>query len=146
MNDLVDMGPAKAPASALDTAKVGQGDIAIKWSDGTEVVLKPTVQAFMTLSRKYDGLQNVIAKLTRLNIETVMDVIEAGANLPSQPKVRQRLLEKIYSAGLTDDTGRIVELTINYVSVLLRGGRPAPQPGEVVAHGEGDSASSLDPR
>ena len=98
-------------------------------------VLKPSIHAFRHLSRKHGGLNELVRKVGALDIDAIVDVIEAGASLPQSPRVRDELSTKIFDTGITDDLGRVPEMCINYVISLMRGGRPAPR----LTNGDGSS-------
>lgn len=110
-------------------AQIGQGDIVIPLPDGTQFVLKPSIGALQTLSRKYGGLDNVLTKLSQMDFDCTCDVVAAGINARG-PAEMLRVVEQVYAAGLTDDTGRVCEFSVNYIGSLMRGGRPLPKQGE----------------
>lgn len=109
----------------IDRPSLGRGNVVIRLGD-EEHILKPTMYAAKTLSRKYRGLNPLIDELVRLNIDAIQDVIEAGLGRAANTNVkeRERLGELIWETGFTDDTGKLGELCINYVINLMRGGRP----------------------
>ncbi len=110
-------------ANASGARTMGEGNVTINFDDDSELVLKPSLNAIQTLSRKYGGVLNVIERLNRLDFDVCIEVIELGLGRPASPKARQELSEKIYLHGMTDDTGRVPERCIDYIRVLMRGGR-----------------------
>lgn len=104
--------------------RIGQGNVTIAL-EGEEIVLKPSIIAAQTLSRKYGGLQGTISALARIDIDAIVDTIELGmGRRTSNPREKAAFAEKVFRAGLSDDTGRLAEFCINYVGILMRGGRP----------------------
>lgn len=120
-------------------AHLGQGHVKIIL-DGRELEMKPSLHAAMTLSRIFGGLQAVIDRITRFDLAAIQQVIELGIQFRGSASQKQALAESIYKAGLTDDTGRLPEHCIEYVHVLMRGGRPVPEIGEDQDGGEGEPA------
>ncbi len=76
-----------------------------------------------------------------------MDVLVTGLGPRYQGvKQRQELAEKVFLAGITDDTGGVAERCQMYVIMLMRGGRPLPsqksnEPEEESIQGNGKSSS-----
>lgn len=105
---------------------LGEGNITINFED-EEVTLKPNLNAIQTLSRKYGGMQAVIDRLGRLDFDLVVEVIALGIALPNNPRQQKELAEKVFNAGLTDDTGSLPSRCIDYIMSLMRGGRAAPK-------------------
>lgn len=118
-----------APLSS-DKPTLGQGDITIQLGEET-LVLKPTIGAARTISRKYDGFQNCINRLGRLDFDTVVEVLAIGSQTPNTPSAKDALANKVYAAGMTDDTGSLCALCIDYIASLMRGGKPAPTQAEL---------------
>src|SRR3990172_2604484 len=95
-----------------------------------QVVLKPSLHAVRTLSRKYGGLQQVIERILKVDFDVLVDVFEVGMQMPlGNPKARSELEQSIYASGLLDVDGGLVTVATNYVSVLIHGGKPPPLDG-----------------
>ena len=120
----------------VDTVQLGDGDVTIQLPT-RPIVLKPSLYAFQTLSRTYGGLQAVVDKISALEWDVIMRVIECGlGNRTWNPKMKEAFAEEVFRAGLTDDSGGIAYKCIDYIQSLMRGGRPAPPPSDVVDTGE----------
>lgn len=111
---------------------LGQGDVELKLVGGDPIVLKPTVFAVTQLSRKYGGLQSVLERIVRIDIEAIVDVILYGSGRRAHPKEISMLQERVFNTGLSDDTGGVAATCAEYIGVLTRGGKPMPkQQGEL---------------
>lgn len=112
---------------------IGSGNITIELlnRDGQleERQLKPTIGAMRRISVKHGGLRQAIEKVERLDIDAVVDILEAGLNTAQTVKAREELMESAYRTGLSSDTGRLAEQCVSYIIALIRGGRPMPPPG-----------------
>lgn len=122
--------------------ELGEGTIEVQLidSDGQAHIhhLKPSLGAFKTLSRKYGGLRSLVDKLDRLDFDAVVDTIAAGMNVPLTAKRRDELEQAVFRTGITDDTGQLGEMCVQYVICLMRGGkRPGPPEGQ--AEGNSDA-------
>ncbi len=111
--------------------ELGMGDVPITLVDAQNneqhVVLKPSLHAVRTLSRKYGGLQQVAERALKLDFDVLVDVIEAGMQVPSgNPKARAELEQSIYAAGILDGSGGLVMSASVYLNVLIHGGKPPP--------------------
>ena len=101
-------------------------------SQGTQqtVILKPSLHAMRTLSRKYSGLQAVLEKVLRVDFDVMVDVFEVGMQLPlGNPKARSELEQSLYLSGVLDQEGGLVAVATNFINVLLHGGKPPPLAG-----------------
>jgi hypothetical protein len=129
----------------LDTPRLGQGNITFNIGD-EEFVLKPSVHAMQSLSRQFGGLQPVLEALQILNFDAIVAVVIAGlGNHYSNPKVRQELTEKLFEAGISDDTGRIQNACARFVLTLTRGGRPIDDLAAYVQQGQQGTGSGNPP-
>lgn len=118
----------------VENRELGIGDVPVTLIDaqGTprQLVLKPTLHAMRTLSRKYGGLQQVIERALKVDFEVIADVFEVGLQIPmGNPKARAELEQSIYASGILDANGGLVTITNNYVNNLIHGGRPPPLDG-----------------
>jgi hypothetical protein len=92
-----------------------------------EYTLVPSVYAAQSLSRAYNGLQNVLRGINDLNFDVLVAVIIAGlGNRFRNPKLKAELEQLVFDAGISDDTGQIIKQCSRYLLVLVRGGRPVP--------------------
>jgi hypothetical protein len=111
-------------------AEIGIGNVVVKLTgaDGTErdLVLKPSLHAVRTLSRKYGGLHPLIDRVAKLDFDVIIDVLEAGAQIVHNPKARQELEAAVYSTGLNDALGGPAILAVKYITILINGGKPPP--------------------
>lgn len=116
-----------------DKRTLGMGNVVVHLVNGTgteELVLRPTIAAMRNLSRRHGGLNPLVDKIGKLDFDVIVEVLEAGLGMSGgNPREKERLSEKVYATGLTDDTGGLPLLCIQYVTVLMRGGRPPPAPG-----------------
>lgn len=119
--------------------KPGQGHVRLMLGN-EEVTLKPTAHAMLELSRKYGGLATVARRIVEMDADAVVDVLAHGLGGPAYNTAakRKELAEKAFAAGLTDDTGGVAAKCVEYITVLMRGGRPAPAPGEDEAAAPGN--------
>ena len=114
--------------------ELGMGNVSVTLLDAQgvsqQVVLKPSLHAVRTLSRKYGGLQQVIERILKVDFDVLVDVFEVGMQMPlGNPKARSELEQSIYASGLLDVDGGLVTVATNYVSVLIHGGKPPPLDG-----------------
>jgi len=118
--------------SANGEAKLGQGNVEVTLGVHS-FTMKPTIHAMGMLSMKYGGLQDVMEKIARTDVNCTADVLAAGigGNRFNGPKGRQELLQLMYDSGLTDDTGGVCAQAQLFVLMLMRGGRPLPNMGEI---------------
>lgn len=134
-----------ATAQLVDNgARLGQGNVQLILGQES-IELKPTVYAMQQISRTFGGLQGAIEKISALDINVIHEIIVLGAgNAYNNAKSRQALLEKIFAAGLAGPgTDEVAERAIEYVSSLMRGGRPRPAAaGGDSEGGEGNVRSS----
>lgn len=122
--------------------RLGQGNVTVT-IDGEEYVLKPSISAITTLSRKYGGLNVVVERVAKLDFETILDVLEAGiGRTSSNPRQRQQFAEAVFHTGLTDDTGGLGLLCVRYVIILMRGGRPLTPEEEAAYTNEAASGAT----
>jgi hypothetical protein len=111
--------------------ELGMGNVQVTLVDGNgnsqNVVLKPSLHAVRTLSRKYGGLQQVVERILKVDFDVMVDVFEVGMQLPmGNPKARSELEQSLYASGLLDIDGGLVTIASNYITMLIHGGRPPP--------------------
>jgi hypothetical protein len=86
--------------------------------DGEDYTLKPTPNAIKTLSATYDGLTGCLDRLRRMDFNAFVNVINIGTNTKGQ--AAKDLEPHIFATPMGDLVGPLVE----YVAVLMNGGRP----------------------
>lgn len=134
MNSPTTSAPANPNA---ELPRLGQGNLPFTL-DGVTYTLKPTISAMQVLSNVYNGLQGVLDRLQRVDIQAIEDVLVQGLGPTFQgARQRKQLMEKVLGAGITDDTGGFSLLCQKYILILMRGGRPLPMDQE-----EGDADES----
>jgi hypothetical protein len=125
------------PNSITNPPKLGQGDVRIELGNET-FVMRPSINAMQIISSKYGGLNDAMDKIARTDIHVIADVISLGigGNKFSTAKGRQDLMQRMYEAGITDDTGGCAERAQMYILMLMRGGRPLPTQVDTPDSGE----------
>lgn len=116
--------------NAKPAPRLGQGDIHLKLGD-EEYVLRPTLKAVQVLCHRHENLARVIKKVTELDFEAIVDVIQVGMG-PTFGTAGQRakLSQLIYDTGLAPmEEGQNTPATsaAEFINSLIRGGRPAPK-------------------
>ncbi len=108
-------------------SKITSGQIPIVL-DEEDLILVPSIKAYNSINRQFDGLANARAALVRENSDAIAFVIRQGLNLSDRDA--RDLPEKIYKNGITIEL--LIRL-IKYVAILGNGGRPLPdEPDEDV--------------
>jgi hypothetical protein len=105
--------------------QIGAGDVPITL-DGIEMVLKPTWQAAQTISRMNGGIMGAIDKVVKLDIETIVAIVQVGLGYGMGKRAPPDLAERIWRSGLTDERGFMVERCVTYLRTLANGGKPPP--------------------
>ena len=101
--------------------------------DGREYILKPTLDAAMTLSNIQGGLSGAAAAVSSQNLVAMTQVIQAGASLPdSEFKAIQ---VRIWKAG----TAKIWPDVYHFIQNLQAGGRDARAIEPSAEAGEGNA-------
>lgn len=109
-------------------AKLGAGDVKITLS-GTEYTLRPTYQAAQMISRQSGGIRGAIDAVHRCDMDAITRVIQAGLSKEDLKAIGD-VGKVAWEAGLTDSTGQIALQCIDYLTLLLRGGRPEGSPND----------------
>lgn len=113
-------------------ARLGAGNVDVTLLGETHV-LKPTLDAAMTLSRQHGGLMDLIQQIGRMDFDAIVLVLQKGLGLSGDDA--KALPEKVYATGLLS----LVAPCTKYVHVLLNGGR---QPGKKGDDSEGNPPSA----
>jgi len=100
-------------------ASIGAGDVVIKLGD-TEVVLKPTLQAALTLSAG-KGLMPLVRLCQDYDIESIINVIAAGTGKRSKD-----MNELVFRAGMLE----LAPKCIRFLHSLANGGQYPEEPKE----------------
>ncbi len=106
-------------------AKLGAGNVEITL-DGETAILRPTLKAAQTLSRRSGGLVALVQEVTKFDLDAVTAVVALG--LDRQPK---DVADAVWRTGVSDLAGPVVE----FISVLANGGRRSDES----EGGEGES-------
>lgn len=101
----------------MSEKKLGAGNVTIT-IDGDDYTLKPTPYAIKTLSANYDGLTGCLDRLRRMDMNAFIYVINIGTGTKGQ--AAKDLEAAICRTPMGDLVGPLVE----YVAVLMNGGRP----------------------
>lgn len=103
-------------------AEPGIGDVPIVL-DGKEMLLKPSLQACMDISRLAGGGQAAIQRCLALEFDTICAVISAGLGL--NPVQAKKLPAAVYATGTISLHGACID----FIHIVNNGGRP-PDPTE----------------
>lgn len=93
-------------------------------------ILRPTLGAAISLSKRHGGLMNVLAALERYDFDIAVEVVEAGMRVGAEQ--HQIIAEKVFSAGVVALTPNLVR----FVILLANGGRPLKEKGEEAEQSE----------
>lgn len=102
---------------------IGLGDVPIT-IDGEEMVLRPSWQAAQSISRMSGGIMGAIEKVVKLDMETIIAIVQMGLGFGMGKRPPTDLAERIWRTGLTDEGGFVVERCVLYLRTLANGGRP----------------------
>lgn len=110
----------------MTTAQIGSGNVEV--IIGNEPLqMTPTWIAAQQISRQYGGISPAIEAVLKVDLDAIVFIVQLGLGYGPQRAAPQDLPEKIWRAGVTDDTGRLIQQTIRYLRVLSSGGRPPPE-------------------
>jgi hypothetical protein len=101
----------------------GSGDVELVLGD-TRLVLRPTLNAGLAISRQAGGIRGAIDKVVAMDLDAIVSVIRLGIG-PEEAKRIKNLDRLVYENGLTDAQGEVLGKCMEYLSNLARGGRPA---------------------
>ncbi len=102
--------------------EIGVGNIPLQLGADL-VVLKPTTEACLLLCRAPGGLYgagSIVDRLIRCDIDTMVFIIRAGANLPASVAVIRQMEKAVFEYGLVNLRDRLSE----FVGIVANGGRP----------------------
>jgi len=103
----------------------GSGDVTLELGNHT-LVLKPTLQAGLAISRGAGGIRGAIDKVMAMDLDTIVTVIRLGVG-QKEAKRYPNLDELVYQNGFLDSQGELLAKLIEYLSNIARGGRPAEE-------------------
>lgn len=109
---------------AKTTYPPGAGDVTMELGDIT-LVLKPTLNAGMSISRQAGGIRGAIDKVMAMDLDTILAVIRVGVG-PKEAKHPRlaNLDELVYTNGLLDSQGEVLGKVVEFLTNIARGGRP----------------------
>lgn len=105
----------------------GEGDVPIT-IDGEELVLRPTLQAALGISRLHNDIQLTGRQIMNMDLDTIISVVAFGLGV----KVTQKLQEQVWRTGQFDIRLPLMQ----FMNVINNGGRPPKQ----VEDDEGDDS------
>lgn len=125
--------------------RLGAGDVQIMLCDAQgdnpePITLKPSYHAARTLSGLSGGLMGALERVTKLDVDAVVQIISLGMGSTPTRRPPKDLGERVYATGLTDDTGALAERCVTYLRVLMNGGQMPQDGGE--GGDEGDPPKS----
>ena len=121
----------------MSEPSVGGGDVAI-WLDGKEIILKPTLDACIKISKMggAGGTNAVAQRLANLDFEMFCEVI--GAALGVNPVQAKAIPKAVFEAGMVHLAGPL----LTYIRVINNGGTlPDEEEGEAGEEAETPLAS-----
>ena len=117
----------------------GAGDVPIELADEA-LVLKPTMQAGLSISRMGGGIRGAIDKVMALDLDMICTVIRTGIGPKEAKRIGNRLEELVYQNGLMDSQGELLSKLVEYLTNIARGGRPADTDSEAKDEEGGDDS------
>ncbi|QIG67372.1 hypothetical protein EVB39_043 [Rhizobium phage RHph_TM3_3_9] len=113
---------------------IGLGEVEIKLMNAAgelqPVTLKPSLRATKLLSRNEGGLMATAQQIMNLNLDTFVRVIDLGVGFTEKGK--EGLDQRVYDTGLAELSAPLVR----FVHILINGGKPPKDSGEVDDEGE----------
>jgi hypothetical protein len=104
-----------------NSLRLNSGEVVVDL-ETKQYVLKPTINAWRTISRQYGGMAQARANLVAENVETMIFIIRIGSGLPD--KQLRNLDEEVFKAGIKAET--VLIPLLRYMGILANGGRPLP--------------------
>lgn len=105
-----------------DKPEPGAGDVSIRIGD-QDFVLRPTLEAALSLSRQDGGIVTTINAVANLSLDAVARVVRLGLGKQAERWPDRELERLLWQQGLTD-RGRVVRPCIDFLMNLVNGGRP----------------------
>lgn len=101
----------------------GAGDVTLQLG-GHTLVLKPTLQAGLAVSRTAGGIRGAIEKVASMDLDVILSVIRAGIG-PKEAKRYPNLDTMVWESGFMDSQSALLGGIVDFLTNLARGGRPA---------------------
>ena len=109
--------------SSAPQVRVGDGEVQIE-IDGKQYTLRPSYYAAKTISSRYGGIMGALQRVGSVDVDVIVDVICIGVGYTQNKRAPDDFKEKIWQAGFTDATARLIERCASYLRLLSGGGRP----------------------
>jgi hypothetical protein len=118
-------------------AEPGVGDVQIELDDQGTVVLRPTYEACLAVSRIAGGLTAAIMRCRNLDIETIVEIISIGVG--ANPSMRDRIVgPAVFRTGVIN----LAPACVRFIRIVANGGRPPPDEGDDQQRPLGESGSA----
>lgn len=118
--------------------RVGDGRIPFEL-EGKDYWLEPSLEACLEISKMSGGLGAAVERCRHFHFETICAIIGAGLRpngRPLNPRQRDEMIPKaVYEAGVIGVAGVCIE----FLTVIMNGGRPLPPEDEEEPEGQEDS-------
>lgn len=101
----------------MSKPEIGAGDVPIT-IDGNDVVLRPTLEACLSINKNYGNLQTALNRLIAFDFDTTCDIIKIGLGL--NPNQAKDLPKAVFEAGVID----LRPACLDFIHNILNGGRP----------------------
>lgn len=123
--------------------RLGSGDVRIRLmsSEGQmeEHVLHPSYHAAKVLSAQTGGIWSAMERAAAFDVDVIASVVSLGLGYGvSERPVPKDLAERVWRTGLSDESGGLSALCIDYLRALMSGGRLPEDGGEGAGGGEED--------
>ena len=117
-------------------SKLTKGEVRITL-DGEERTLKPTLQAFTTLSARYDNYGQLLGKIASGNVPAIIFTLRQGLGYNDQQA--KKLPDQIFKTGVSS----LIDPLSDFVYRLYNNGKSADEvmAEQIDAPGAGDDAS-----
>lgn len=99
-------------------------EITLRLDEDNTLVLRPTLQAMRRIDREFNGIVNAIEQMRLLNFDAACTIIQVGSGNTGERG--KEVPELVFRFGIAN----AIEPCIQYLTLLLRGGRPAPKDEE----------------
>lgn len=112
----------------MTESRIGIGDVIITLPDPEngalkEYVLRPTLNAALSISRQAGGIRGAIDAVLKMDLDVIVRTIQLGLGVQTA-RLLKDLPERVWQAGLTDDQGQLAAKCVEYLHVLANGGKP----------------------
>lgn len=112
--------------SEAHQARVGDGEVQVE-IDGKQYTMRPSYYAAKTISARYGGIMGALQRVGNVDVEVIVDVVCIGLGYNQNKRAPEEFKEKVWQAGFTDETSRLIERCASYLRLLSGGGRPLPE-------------------